>query len=150
MHDGILRIYQKGPSGFFYSVMLCRIELCGKVRNMTIKMAYKVIASYPLYMPSCFWGTFTEYPEINTEGACAFHTRPSSILWCLVFYFPMIILLMSFSLLSASMGVRLLTSKFLISSRICSNTGSSNWKKLNCMPSLCSPTFTNGLLMLPF
>ena len=32
------------------------------VRNMTIKMAYKVIASYPLYMPSCFWGTFTEYP----------------------------------------------------------------------------------------
>lgn len=25
-------------------------------------MAYKVIASYPPYMPSCFWETFTEYP----------------------------------------------------------------------------------------
>ena len=27
-------------------------------------MAYKVIASYPLYMPSCFWRTFTEYPYV--------------------------------------------------------------------------------------
>ena len=28
-------------------------------------MAYEVIASYPLYMPSYFLGTFTEYPFLN-------------------------------------------------------------------------------------
>ena len=26
-------------------------------------MAYKVIILYQLYMPSCFLGTFTEYPS---------------------------------------------------------------------------------------
>ncbi len=41
-------------------------------------------------------------------------------------YFPSIILFISFSLFNASIGVKLFTSKPLISSRICSSTGSSN------------------------
>ena len=45
-------------------------------------------------------------------------------------YFPLTIRLMSFSLFSASSGVRLFTSRFSISSRIWYNTGSSSWKKL--------------------
>ena len=46
-------------------------------------------------------------------------------------YFPVSIPLMSLSLLSASMGVRLLMSVCRISSRICVSTGSSSWKMLN-------------------
>ena len=53
-------------------------------------------------------------------------------------HFPLIIRLISLSLLSASTGVRLLISRFFISSRICSSTGSSSWKKLSCRPSRCS------------
>lgn len=41
-------------------------------------------------------------------------------------YFPFTIRLMSFSLFSASSGVRLFTSRFRISSRIWHNTGSSS------------------------
>ena len=29
-------------------------------------MAYEVVMSYHLHMPSYFLGTFTEYPQINT------------------------------------------------------------------------------------
>ncbi len=49
-------------------------------------------------------------------------------------YFPNIFFI-SFSLFSASTGVRLLMSSPIISSRICASTGSSSWKKDSCMPS---------------
>ena len=38
-------------------------------------MAYKVIILYQLYMPSCFLGTFTEYPY-SVDGI-----RSSEIYW---------------------------------------------------------------------
>ena len=46
-------------------------------------------------------------------------------------HFPVIIFLISLSLFSASIGVRLFRSKFFISSRIWLSTGSSSWKKLS-------------------
>ena len=33
---------------------------------MTIRMAYEVVMSYHLHMPSYFLGTFTEYPFLHT------------------------------------------------------------------------------------
>lgn len=44
--------------------------------------------------------------------------------------------LISLSLFSASSGVRVLMSRLFNSSRICSSTGSSNWKNDNCTPCL--------------
>ena len=58
-------------------------------------------------------------------------------------YFPLTIFLISFSLFSASIGVRLFTSRFNISSRIWQRIGSSNWKKLNCIPPRFSLTSAN-------
>jgi hypothetical protein len=46
--------------------------------------------------------------------------------------------LISFSFISASIGVSVFTSVFKISSLICSKTGSSNLKKLSCKESLIS------------
>ena len=57
-----------------------------------------------------------EIPQINTSSR---------------FYFPVIILRISLSLFRASSGVRLFTSRFLISSRTWLSTGSSNLNKLS-------------------
>ena len=54
--------------------------------------------------------------------------------------FPLTIFLISLSFINASTGVRVLMSVFIISSLICINVGSSNWKKLNCISS-CFCTF---------
>jgi len=35
---------------------------------MAIRMAYEVVMSYHLHMPSYFLGTFTEYPGLSTTG----------------------------------------------------------------------------------
>ena len=45
--------------------------------------------------------------------------------------FPVMIFLISLSLFRASMGVKLLMSTFLISSRMEASTGSSNWNRLS-------------------
>ena len=58
--------------------------------------------------------------------------------------------LISDSLLSASSGVRLLMSNDFTSSLICSNTGSSSWKKDNCIPSRVAPMVCVGLCTCPF
>ncbi len=50
----------------------------------------------------------------------------------------------SLSLFNASIGVRLFTSRFLISSRTWLNTGSSNWKKLNWKPSAAAAISLTG------
>ena len=36
-------------------------------------MAYEVVMSYHLHMPSYFLGTFTEYPEKEVKKICVFH-----------------------------------------------------------------------------
>ena len=45
------------PLSILYGLM---IEFVKKHRKMTIKMTYKAIIPYFLYMPSYFLGTFTE------------------------------------------------------------------------------------------
>ena len=72
----------------------------------------------------------------GTERECLVHfARPFDKLrdrmgtYC--YDFPVMIFLISLSLLSASMGVKLLMSTFLISSRMEASTGSSNWNRLN-------------------
>ena len=64
-------------------------------------------------------------------------------------YLPLTIFLISFSLFNASIGVRLFTSRLSISSRIWQSIGSSNWKKLSCIPLLFSLTSANGLPEIP-
>ena len=61
-------------------------------------------------------------------------------------FLPVIIAFMSFSLLSAAIGVRLFMSVFRISSRTWLRTGSSSWKKLSCIPSLDCPSLSTDVL----
>ena len=67
----------------------------------------------------------------------------------LFYYFPFTIFLISFSLFRASRGVRLFTSIFRISSRTWQSTGSSNWKKLSCIPSRLEAISAVGLDDIP-
>ena len=94
---------------------------------------------------------------LNMDGLLAIAIDPSYISkFSLSCYLPLNIFFMSFSLLSASTGVRLLMSRPRISSRICESTGSSSWKKLCCMSGvevrcdvLARPTLRGALPSVP-
>ena len=116
----------------FYFVTLSPLFCYSVLLTLLLCLTYSVTLSYLL----CYSVLLTlllclTYPVTLSYLLCYSVLLTLSISYDVSAYnvYPFTIFLISLSLLRASTGVRLLTSRPRISSRICVRTGSSSWKK---------------------